>query len=85
MISLLTWLIFGLIIGLISKAIHTGNEPVGFLPTVGIGVAGSLVGGIINYILSGRMEYRPAGFIMSVIGGIVFCALWNYYNLKNNG
>ena len=33
-------LIYGLVIGLISKAIHPGDDPVGCLPTIGIGVAG---------------------------------------------
>lgn len=82
MIHLITWIVFGLIIGLISKAIHPGNEPVGFLPTVGIGVAGSFVGGLVNYVLLRNHEYRPAGFIMSIVGGIVFCALWRYYKLN---
>lgn len=81
MIHFLTWIIFGLIIGLLAKALHPGSEPVGLLPTIGIGIAGSFVGGLVNYLLSGRAEFRPAGFVMSVIGGIVFCALWRYYNL----
>jgi uncharacterized membrane protein YeaQ/YmgE (transglycosylase-associated protein family) len=81
MISLLTWIVFGLIIGLISKAIHPGSEPVGFLATVGIGIAGSFVGGLVNSLL-GNGSYRPAGFLMSIVGGIVFCAIWSRYNLN---
>jgi len=83
MIHLLTWLVFGLVIGLIAKAIHPGDEPVGFLPTLCIGIAGSFVGGFISYFLSaGDIEYRPAGFVMSVIGAVIFCYLWRYYNLN---
>lgn len=83
MISLLMWLVFGLIIGLIAKALHPGYDPVGFLPTLGIGIAGSFLGGLISNLLSmSNAPYRPAGFIMSVIGGVVFCALWRFYNLN---
>jgi uncharacterized membrane protein YeaQ/YmgE (transglycosylase-associated protein family) len=83
MIAILVWLIFGLIIGLIAKAIHPGYDPVGFLPTLGIGIAGSFLGGFISYLLSfGGVNYRPAGFVMSIIGALLFCSLWRYYNLN---
>lgn len=83
MMSFLLWIVFGLVIGLVSKAIHPGEEPVGFLPTVLIGIAGSFLGGSVNYLLSsGNSQFRPAGILMSIVGGILFCALWRYFKLK---
>lgn len=85
MFTLLSWLIFGVIVGYIAKIIHPGDEPVGFLPTVVIGVAGSYVGGIIGSLINGNLtsgNFETAGFLMSIIGGVICCAAWRWYNLK---
>jgi uncharacterized membrane protein YeaQ/YmgE (transglycosylase-associated protein family) len=83
MFLLLSWLIFGLLVGWISKKLHPGDDPVGFIPTVGIGVAGSFIGGAINWLLGmGSQPFQASGLIMSILGGIVACAVWRWYNLK---
>lgn len=85
MIYLIMWLAFGLIVGLIAKFLHPGDEPVGCLPTIGIGVAGSFIGGAINYCIhQGNHAFHSSGFLMSIVGGIVFCMIWRYYTLKNS-
>ena len=76
MIALLCWVVFGLLVGAIAKFTHPGNEPVGFLPTLLIGVAGSFIGGLVNYMISGGSQFKPAGLIMSVLGGVLFCYIW---------
>jgi uncharacterized membrane protein YeaQ/YmgE (transglycosylase-associated protein family) len=83
MLLILSWLLFGLIVGLISKALHPGDDPVGLLPTLGIGVVGSFIGGFINWLLSfGNSPFQASGFIMSVLGGVVCCVAYRYYRLK---
>jgi len=84
MFNILGWIVFGLLVGLIAKYTHPGEEPVGFFSTLMIGIAGSFIGGVFNYLMTGNTEYRPAGILMSVIGGIVFCAFWRWYSLKQN-
>lgn len=85
MISILIWLIFGLIVGFLAKFLHPGDDPVGFLPTIGIGVFGSFIGGAINWVLdAGNATFEPSGFLMSILGGVVFCVCWRFYKLKNN-
>jgi hypothetical protein len=44
MFSLIIWSFFGLVTGCIAKAIHPGDDPLGCLPTILIGVAGSFIG-----------------------------------------
>jgi uncharacterized membrane protein YeaQ/YmgE (transglycosylase-associated protein family) len=51
MLFLISWLVFGLIVGYFAKVLHPGDEPVGWIPTLAIGVAGSFVGGTINFLL----------------------------------
>ena len=83
MLSILIWLSFGFLVGILAKIIHPGDEPVGCLSTVVIGVVGSFIGGGINWILGlGNHPFHPSGFLMSIVGGVVCCAAWRWYNLK---
>jgi uncharacterized membrane protein YeaQ/YmgE (transglycosylase-associated protein family) len=83
MFLLLSWILFGFFVGIIAKIIHPGDEPVGCLPTILIGVFGSFVGGFLNSFLHhGRFVIAPSGFLMSILGGILTCVFWRWYTLK---
>jgi uncharacterized membrane protein YeaQ/YmgE (transglycosylase-associated protein family) len=83
MLFILSWIIYGFIVGLLAKALHPGEDPVGFLPTVGIGVAGSYVGGFINWLLgAGTGPFSPSGILMGTLGGIICCWVYRTYRLK---
>lgn len=87
MFTILMWSIFGLVVGLVAKAIHPGDDPIGCLPTIGIGVAGSFVGGGINWLIgmgpiTPGNTFHPAGMFLSILGGVLCCAGWRWYNLK---
>lgn len=85
MFTILFWIVFGFFVGIIAKFLHPGEDPVGFLPTMAIGIAGSLVGGAINYLIGfGRHGFHPSGIIMSILGGIICCAVWRWYCLQNS-
>lgn len=64
MISLLSWAVFGAIVGGIAKAIMPGKVKDGWLPAIGIGVAGSIIGGL-------PFGEGPAGVVGSVLGAIL--------------
>lgn len=83
MFYILSLLFFGFLVGIIAKKVHPGVEPVGIIPSIIAGIVGSFVGGAINYFVLGSSEVRPAGFIMSVIGAIVFFAFLKWISLKN--
>jgi len=76
MIHILWSIIVGFIVGLIAGAImHTH---LGFVGTTLLGIAGSIVGGLIARIFSRPPEgskFHPAGFIMSIIGAVVIIFL----------
>lgn len=77
MFSLLVWMVYGLLVGSISKAIVPGEENFGFVKTVALGVAGSYVGGAILYLLGQYDSLSPTGVFMGVAGGIVSLVLYN--------
>jgi hypothetical protein len=78
------WIVYGLIVGVIAKALHPGEDAVGFLPTICIGVAGSYIGGSINWLLGyGNGPFSTSGLLMGVVGGVVFCWLYRTYRFNN--
>ena len=76
MFHILGWIFFGLIVGIIAKFLLPGRDPGGFLVTVGIGIAGSFVGGFLAQTVGWYEPGRPAGYLMSIFGAIVL--LWVY-------
>ncbi len=71
--GIIAWIVFGLIIGLIARAIVPGRQGMGFVMTTILGVAGSLIGGLAASALTGGTAtgFRTSGFIGSLIGAIV--------------
>jgi len=84
MISLLVWLVYGLLVGSISKAIVPGDENFGFLKTVALGVAGSYMGGAVLYLLGQYNSLSPAGLFMGVVGGVISLVLYNKLSEKKS-
>lgn len=82
MLSILIWIVYGLIVGLCAKALHPGDDPVGFLPTVGIGIAGSYVGGFINWMLGKGEVFSTSGILMGIAGGVIFCYIYRRFKLN---
>jgi uncharacterized membrane protein YeaQ/YmgE (transglycosylase-associated protein family) len=74
--AIIGWACFGLIVGAVARFLWPGHQPTGCLATILLGVAGSLVGGMITYALTGGSErqFHPASWVMSIIGAIV--VLW---------
>lgn len=74
--SLIGWVIFGLIAGAIARMLHPGNDSMGWIGTIMLGIVGSLVGGGIAYLLKlASSPYEPGGWIMSIIGAIIMLSL----------
>lgn len=76
--SLLLFLIFGFVVGLIARALVPGNQGMGFVRTTLLGVVGSFVGGLIGNLITGDPigSVRSAGLIGSVLGAILLLAIF---------
>jgi len=46
--GIISWIVFGLIAGVIAKIIHPGKDPGGFIMVILIGIAGAMIGGFIS-------------------------------------
>jgi uncharacterized membrane protein YeaQ/YmgE (transglycosylase-associated protein family) len=71
--SILLFLVFGLIVGLLARALMPGNQNMSLLMTTALGVVGSFVGGfLVSVVTSHRAtELHTAGVVGSVIGALV--------------
>jgi uncharacterized membrane protein YeaQ/YmgE (transglycosylase-associated protein family) len=74
--GILTWILFGLVVGVIAKLLMPGRDPGGFIVTILLGIAGALFGGFIGRAMGFYGENQGAGWIMSILGAIVLLALY---------
>ena len=74
--SVLGWIVFGLIVGVVAKMLMPGRDPGGFVVTIVIGIVGALLGGFLGRVLGLYGEGDPVGFFMAVLGSIAL--LWIY-------
>jgi uncharacterized membrane protein YeaQ/YmgE (transglycosylase-associated protein family) len=76
MLGILSWLVFGLIIGIIAKLLMPGRDPGGFIITILLGIAGALLGGFIGRAMGFYGPNESAGWITSIIGAIILLAIY---------
>lgn len=74
--GLCTWIVVGLIVGAIARALFPGRQPMGWIGTAVLGMAGSLVGGFLSALVwQGSIRvFHVGGLISSVIGALLI--LW---------
>jgi uncharacterized membrane protein YeaQ/YmgE (transglycosylase-associated protein family) len=83
MFSIIAWIIFGLIAGVIAKMLMPGDDPGGFIITILLGIAGAIVGGFLAGMLGLAGEtgsFGDRGFLIrlvfAVVGAIILLALY---------
>lgn len=81
--GILSWIIFGLIAGIIAKWIMPGKDSVGFIITIILGIVGAVVGGYISTFFGyGKVDgFNFSSFVVAVIGSIV--VLYIYRKIKS--
>jgi uncharacterized membrane protein YeaQ/YmgE (transglycosylase-associated protein family) len=64
-------IVLGFVIGVLAKFLHPGNENMGFIVTILLGIAGSFLAGVIGQYLGWYQAGEGAGFIASVVVAIL--------------
>lgn len=80
--GLLSWILFGLIAGVIAKFIMPGDDPGGIIVTILIGIAGAFIGGFIGTLLDfgGVSDFDFRSLLIAIGGALIL--LWIYRKLK---
>ena len=76
MFAFIGTLIVGLVIGLIARALKPGDDNMGWIMTIVLGIAGSLIAGYVGRALGWYQPGQPAGWIASVLGAIILLVVW---------
>jgi uncharacterized membrane protein YeaQ/YmgE (transglycosylase-associated protein family) len=74
--TVLGWILFGLLVGAVAKLLMPGRDPGGFIITILLGITGALLGGFVGQALGWYEEGEAAGFLMSLVGAIALLAIY---------
>jgi uncharacterized membrane protein YeaQ/YmgE (transglycosylase-associated protein family) len=77
MFNIIGWLISGLIIGLVARFLISGTQPMGWIMTILLGLAGTAVGGLLSSLIFGQPQegvIHWPGWIMSILGAVIVLA-----------
>ncbi|HEX6238174.1 MAG TPA: GlsB/YeaQ/YmgE family stress response membrane protein [Acidimicrobiales bacterium] len=73
--------IIGIIAGYLARLLVPGPDPMSFLATMVVGIAGSFVGGFLGWAIFGtdldEGALQPSGIIGSVIGAVIVLLIYN--------
>ncbi|MEZ4399201.1 MAG: GlsB/YeaQ/YmgE family stress response membrane protein [Kofleriaceae bacterium] len=78
-------LIIGLVIGALAKLVMPGSDPGGVLVTILIGLAGSMIAGLLGRALGWYGPGQRVGFVASIVGAIVLLALYRVVTRHRGG
>lgn len=69
--TVIGWIVFGLIVGALAKLVMPGRDPGGIIVTMLLGIAGALLGGFIGRAMGLYGPDEAAGFLMSFLGAVI--------------
>jgi uncharacterized membrane protein YeaQ/YmgE (transglycosylase-associated protein family) len=77
-VGILSWILFGLLAGVIGKLLMPGSDPGGGMVTILLGICGALVGGFIGTLLGfGSVSgFNVASLAVAVAGAMVLLLLY---------
>jgi uncharacterized membrane protein YeaQ/YmgE (transglycosylase-associated protein family) len=81
--GILSWIVLGLIVGVLAKWIMPGDDPGGVIITILLGIGGALLGGFVGSNLLGLgtvTGFNLGSLLIAVVGAIAL--LWGYRLLR---
>jgi uncharacterized membrane protein YeaQ/YmgE (transglycosylase-associated protein family) len=80
--SIIAWIVLGLIAGALAKAIYPGHQGGGIFATIALGIVGALVGGYLGQLLLGTGAGASVGalslpsILFAVLGAMLVIFIW---------
>jgi uncharacterized membrane protein YeaQ/YmgE (transglycosylase-associated protein family) len=78
--GVILFILFGLIVGVIARALMPGRQPMGFILTAILGMAGSFVGSYIGHMIRGNGgdldTADPYNWIGAVLGALLLLFIY---------
>jgi uncharacterized membrane protein YeaQ/YmgE (transglycosylase-associated protein family) len=87
--SIIAWVVLGLLAGAIAKAIYPGSQGGGFLSTMILGVVGAFLGGTLHtFLTTGSLQLVNTGLslpgvFIAVLGAMLAIFIWQSFNRRS--
>lgn len=80
--SVLGWILFGFVVGLLARVIMPGRDPLGLVVTTVLGILGALLAGWLGQALGWYAPDEVGGFVSAIIGSIVVLGIYYVVTAK---
>ena len=84
--GILSWIIVGLIAGVLAKWIMPGRDPGGILVTILIGIVGAVIGGFLVGLVVGGDTITGINIttiLVATLGAIVLLAVYRWFSRRS--
>jgi uncharacterized membrane protein YeaQ/YmgE (transglycosylase-associated protein family) len=78
-VGILSWILVGLVAGVLAKIAMPGPDPGGIILTIVIGVVGALIGGfVVNNLLGGPdvTGFNLTSILVATLGSVILLAVY---------
>jgi uncharacterized membrane protein YeaQ/YmgE (transglycosylase-associated protein family) len=78
-VGILSWILVGLIAGVLAKIAMPGPDPGGIILTIVIGIVGALIGGfVVNNLLGGPdvTGFNLTSILVATLGSVILLAVY---------
>jgi len=76
-------IIVGLVVGLLAKAFTPGKDPGGFIITVLLGIAGSIISTFVGERLGLWGETGLVHFVGSIVGAVILLVIYGMFKRRS--
>ena len=87
--GIISWLVVGAIAGYLAGFLVKGDEGLGVIGHVALGIVGGLVGGFLAGILTGGKDYTTGinitTIIVAIIGAVILVWGYNFIRSRSSG
>lgn len=86
MLSILSWIILGLVAGAIAKLVMPGKQGGGFIVTTALGIVGAMLGGFLGsflpFLSDGIDGFRVGTVFTAVVGALIVLFIYQKITAK---
>lgn len=72
--SIIGFIILGIVAGLLARLLVPGRDPMGFVATIALGMVGALVGG---FLADALFDDESVGWFGATAGAVIVLLVWN--------
>jgi uncharacterized membrane protein YeaQ/YmgE (transglycosylase-associated protein family) len=73
-VGIVSFLLFGLVAGLVARLVTPGRQAIGCLPTIAVGIVGAFIGGVVGNVVLGHkvhFGWHLGPFLLAVVGAVL--------------